>query len=139
MPYLHRLKVRYAETDQMGVVHHANHLVYLEEARTEYMASLGAPYGTIEATGIALPVRRVDLRYRAPSRFGDELEISVAVGRLRAASVRFDYSIRRPADGATLLDGTVELACVSLTDRTPAMLPEGLRAQLEAQTDPASS
>ena len=142
MPYLHRLRVRYGETDQMGVVHHANHLAYLEEARTALMASLGAPYGELERSGIGLPVRRVDLRYRAPGFFEDELEVSVAVGRVRAASVLFEYAITRPADGATLLDGAVELACVSLADRTPAMLPDPLRALLEAgQTDsrPVSS
>jgi len=139
MPYLHRLKVRYGETDQMGVVHHANHLAYLEEARTEYMGSLGAPYGAIEEAGIGLPVRRIELRYRAPGFFEDELEVTVAVGRVRAASVLFEYTITRPADGATLLDGAVELACVSLADRTPAMLPEELRARLEAaQTDSTS-
>jgi len=139
MPYVHRLKVRYAETDQMGVVHHANHLVYLEEARTEYMASLGVPYGAIEATGIGLPVRRVDLRYRAPIRYEDDLEVTVAIGHLRAASVRFDYSIRKAEGGSTLLDGSVELACVSLSDRTPRVLPDELRARLEAQMESASS
>ena len=75
MAYLHRLKVRYGETDQMGVVHHANHLAYLEEARTEYMASLGVPYGAIEKAGVGLPVRRVDLRYRAPAFYEDDLVV----------------------------------------------------------------
>ena len=52
MPFEHRVKVRYGETDQMGVVHHANHLLYLEEARTEYLASLGYPYPEVERSGI---------------------------------------------------------------------------------------
>ena len=92
------------------------------------------PKGTI-----GLPVRRVDLRYRAPIRYEDELEVSVEVGHLRAASVRFDYTIRRVQGGSDLLDGTVELACVCLSERTPRVLPEDLRARLEAQMEPASS
>lgn len=133
MPYHHQLKVRYVETDQMGVVHHASHLSYLEEARTEYMSSLGMPYGSVEAAGIGLPVRRVELRYRAPAFYEDELQVSVAIAGLRAASIRFEYSIRRPSDGATLLDGMVELACVDLESREPVMLPKQLRSRLEAE------
>lgn len=133
MPYKHRLKVRYVETDQMGLVHHASHLAYLEEARTEYMSSLGMPYGSVEAAGIGLPVRRVELRYRAPAFYEDELEVSVTVAGLRAASIRFEYSIRRPADGGTLLDGMVELACMDLESREPVILPQEIRSKLEAE------
>lgn len=133
MAYLHRLKVRYSETDQMGVVHHANHLAYLEEARTEYMADLGVPYREIEAAGVGLPVRRVDLRYRNPAFYEDVLEVEVAVERLRGASLTFRYHVRRPADGAAICDGTVELACVDLATRAPRLLPEELRGRIVAQ------
>ena len=73
----HRLRVRYAETDQMGVVHHRIHLVYLEEARTEYMERLGCPYAGIEAAGVGLPVRRVDLSARVS---GTVLSVSARTG-----------------------------------------------------------
>lgn len=135
MPYRHRLKVRYVETDQMGVVHHASHLAYLEEARTEYMTSLGMPYGSVEAAGIGLPVRRIELRYRSPAFYEDELEILVTIAGLRAASIRFEYSIQRPTDEATLLEGMVELACMDLQSREPVILPQALRSPLEAEMD----
>jgi acyl-CoA thioester hydrolase len=131
VPYLHRLKVRYNETDQMGVVHHANYLAYLEEARTEFMADRGCPYGRIEAAGVGLPVRRAELRYRAPAFYEDQLEIEVAIGRLRAASVTFEYRVLRPADGTLVLEGSIELACVTLAgERKPRLLPAELREGL---------
>ena len=138
MAYLHRLKVRYGETDQMGVVHHANHLAYLEEARTEYMTALGVPYSTIEAAGIGLPVRRADLRYLAPAFYEDELEVEVQVERLRSASIRFGYRIQRPKDDVQLLEGTIELACIDLGTRRPRHLPDELRVKLEQEAQASS-
>jgi acyl-CoA thioester hydrolase len=69
--YEHLLRVRYGETDQMGVVHHANYLLYMEEARTAFMASVGCSYGGLERDGIGLPVRRTEVRYRASARYED--------------------------------------------------------------------
>ena len=126
----HRLRVRYGETDQMGVVHHANHLLYLEEARTAYLGHLGCSYRALEAGGVGLPVRRVELRYRAPAYYEDELAVAVRVARVGAATVTFAYAIRRPSDDREIADGSVELACVSLADRRPRPLPDELRAVL---------
>lgn len=130
MPYEHRLSVRYAETDQMGVVHHASYLIYLEEARTAFMASLGASYGALERTGVGLAVRRAELRYRAPARYEDELVVRTRVERLRAASVTFAYELER--DGVPIASGRTELACIDLArpERPPRPLPEALRAVL---------
>ena len=132
MAYEHRLKVRYGETDQMGVVHHANYLLYLEEARTEYMAHLGCPYALVEESGVGLPVRRVELRHRAPAFYPEELVVEVVVSRVRAASVSFGYEVSRAADGTALASATVELACVDLAGgtRRPRMLPDELRRLL---------
>ena len=138
MAYRHGVKVRYGETDQMGVVHHANHLLYFEEARTEYMAHLGCSYRALEAGGVGLPVRRADLRYRNAAFYEDELEVHVSVGRVGAASVTFEYRLHRPADDARIADGTIELACVDLGDRKPRMLPDELRGVLASETDQAS-
>ncbi len=134
MAYEHRLKVRYGETDQMGVVHHANYLLYLEEARTEYMAQLGCPYRLVEESGVGLPVRRVELRHRAPAFYAEELAVEVVVSRVKAASVCFSYEVSRAADGTVLADATVELACVDLAGgtRRPRMLPDELRRLLES-------
>lgn len=135
-PYVHRLRVRYGETDQMGVVHHANYLLYLEEARTEYMRSLGCAYGELERAGIGLPVRRAELRYRSPALYEEELAVEVWVERLKAASLTFAYRVLRAADGELLSEATVELACVRLTahPRKPCMLPEDVRARLAEGT-----
>ena len=106
MVHEHRLSVRYAETDQMGVVHHASYLVYLEEARTAYMASLGASYGELERSGVGLAVRRAEVRYRAPARYEDELLVRTRVVRVGAASVTFDYEVERPRDGGRVASGS---------------------------------
>ena len=107
MPFEHRVKVRYGETDQMGVVHHANHLLYLEEARTEYLASLGYPYPEVERSGIGLPVRGLEVRYRSPALYGDELVVELGVDSVRAASVRFTYRLSRADGGEAVADATV--------------------------------
>ena len=137
MAYRHRLRVRYGETDQMGVVHHANYLLYMEEARTMWMAELGCPYGELEKRGIGLPVRRTEMRYRSAARYEDDLEVEVAIGRLGGASVDFVYTIRRFVDGEVCVTGHVDLACVELTDhpRKPRMLPAELREMLERGQD----
>lgn len=131
----HTLRVRYGETDQMGVVYHANYLVYMEEGRTRLMASLGAPYSELEARGWALVVRRADLRYRAPARYDEELRVRTAVDGLRGASVRFVYRIEHASEGRLLCEGSTELACVDKRagEARPAMLPEDLRSLLEAR------
>ena len=140
MAYEHRLKVRYGETDQMGVVHHANYLLYLEEARTEYMAHLGCPYERVEESGVGLPVRRVDVRHRSPAFYAEELLVEVRVSRVKAASVTFAYRVSRASDGSAVASATVELACVDLAQgtRRPRMLPAELRRLLEGELQAGS-
>ena len=128
------LRVRYGETDQMGVVHHANYLAYLEEGRTSMMADAGASYGELEKGGIGLPVRRVEIRYRASARYEERLRVETRVLDLRAASVRFGYRVSRAEDGLLLVTAETELACVDLRspERKVVPLPETLRAVLES-------
>lgn len=132
-PHEHRLRVRYGETDQMGVVHHANYLLYMEEARTRFLESVGASYAELERRGIGLPVRRTELRFHSGARYDEELTVLTRVGRLRAASVTFEYEIRRGARGELVAGGWIELACVGLdsAERKPRPLPDDLRAILE--------
>lgn len=134
MAYEHHVRVRYGETDQMGVVHHANYLLYMEEARTTLMRDRGCSYGELEKQGIGLPVRRCDLRFRASACYEDELLVRVSVVKMRAASVTFAYEIERRSDGAALVSATLELACVDMaaTPRKPRMLPAELRELFEA-------
>ena len=84
------LRVRYAETDQMGVVYYANYLVWFEVARTDLLRSLGWSYREMEATGVFLPVIEAHCEYRRPARYDEEIEIRTE-GRLRSA-VRMEFS-----------------------------------------------
>jgi acyl-CoA thioester hydrolase len=128
----HRLRVRYAETDQMGVVHHGNYLVYFEESRTNLMRDRGCSYAEMERRGWTLPVRTAALRFRAPAYYEDELSVRTRVGRVRAASLTFESEVVRIADGALIATGEVELACVrkDSAGRRPVPLPEDLVALL---------
>jgi len=112
----------------MGVVHHANYLLYFEEARTKFLAHLGEPYGELEKQGIALPVRKVDLRFRSPAHYEDELVVMVRVDRITPASVRFAYSIEREDDGVLIATGSTELACIDMrsTPRKARVLPDSI-------------
>ncbi len=127
------MRVRYAETDQMGVVHHANYLLYLEESRTALMAARGASYAALERSGWALPVRKAELRFRAPARYEDELVVRTWVAKIGQASVTFASEIWREADQTFVASGSIELACVELREGTRklAPLPESLLRALD--------
>ena len=128
----HRLRVRYAETDQMGIVHHANYLLYLEESRTRLMADRGTSYAELERRGWALPVRRCELRFRASAVYDEELLVRTRVGKMGAASLTFESEVLRASDGTLLANGSIELACLDMRsgERKLAALPEDLRALL---------
>src|SRR5579884_4038077 len=92
-----RVRVRFGETDLMGVVHHANYLAYLEVARVEWLRRRGITYASWAEHGVHLPVVEVSLKYKAPARFDDEIDVEVTLGEVGAASVRFDYRVVRAA------------------------------------------
>ena len=122
------VRVRYGETDQMGVVYHANYLLYFEEGRTELLRRTGLPYGELEARGILLVVTEAACRYRAPARYDETLEIRTRVDRLGRASVRFVYEVRG-ADGRLCAEGHTELASVDAGKRL-VRLPEDVVERL---------
>jgi acyl-CoA thioester hydrolase len=130
----HRLRVRYAETDQMGVVHHRNYLVYLEESRTSLMRERGCSYAEMERKGWALPVRRVEIRYRAPAYYEEELSVRTRIGRIGNASITFESEVVRVSDDVPIASGSVELACIrkDAVVRRPVPLPAEILALLNA-------
>lgn len=107
-----RLRVRYADTDAMGVVYYANYLAYFEVGRVELLRAAGADNRAIEEAGAVAAVTRADCRYLAPARFDDLLAIHTSLAELGRASLRFEYEVRREADGALLAEGFTEHVCL---------------------------
>ena len=94
------LRVRFAETDQMGVAHHATYAVWLEAARVEWLRDLGLSYRDLEAQGISLAVTGLEVRYRRAVHFDDRLRVEVVLEEARSRRLRFRYRIVRIADEA---------------------------------------
>ena len=135
-PNIHQVRVRYAETDQMGIVYYANYLVWFELGRVELLRSLGMAYSQLETEHeCILPVVEANCRYRAPARYDDEILIETRPSLLRASVVKFSYRIlRKPEDGEEpklLAEGeTVHVVCDDQLNRKP--LPERYAAALRA-------
>src|ERR1700678_820029 len=100
-----RVRVRYAETDQMGAVYHSNYLIWVEVGRVEFIRQLGLNYKEMEEEGCGIAVVDLHVRYRAPARYDDELVIETRLVAARGAIVRFGYRILRVADGGLLCEG----------------------------------
>ncbi|MGE5361976.1 MAG: acyl-CoA thioesterase [Bacteroidales bacterium] len=120
------LRVRYAETDQMGVVYYANYLVWFEVGRTDWLRQAGFTYRELEQSGIVLPVVEVRSEYRQPARYDDNLEIRTRGTLLSGVRVRFDYEVVREQNGAVAACGHTVHASIDPTGR-PARLPEQVR------------
>ena len=107
------VRVNYSETDQMGVVYHANYLIWFDRARTELMRDTGLSYKELEQQGVYLAVAEVSVRYRAPARYDDLVQVRCWVRELASRRVTFGYAVDRAATGELLATG--QTALVSLT------------------------
>jgi acyl-CoA thioester hydrolase len=125
-----QIRVRYAETDRMGLLHHANYLVYFEQARTELLRDRGATYKDMEDLGYLLVLTRVEVRYRKPARYDDVLTIRTHVERV--TFVRIDHRYEVLCEGQLLAEGSSTLACVD-RDGRPQALPDFLREDSNSQ------
>ncbi len=96
--YQHKVRVRYQETDQMGVVYHANYLNWFEIGRTEMIRALGFPYRQLEELGLLLPVVEAQLKYKLPARYDDILGIYTRVATLSPIRLRIEAEIRKLGD-----------------------------------------
>jgi acyl-CoA thioester hydrolase len=119
-----QIRVRYAETDRMGLLHHANYLVYFEQARTELLREVGATYKDLEDQGYLLVLTKVEVKYKKPARYDDILIIRTRVER--TTSVRIDHRYEVFRGGDLLAEAATTLACVD-RDGRPQALPEFLR------------
>ncbi|MFW6119086.1 MAG: acyl-CoA thioesterase [Planctomycetota bacterium] len=116
------IRVRYAETDQMGVVYNSHFLVYFEVGRTEYLRALGTTYRELEEQGVYLAVVEAHCRYLGPARYDDLLELTTWVERLRPTRIDFAHEVRRKEDGASVAEGRIVLACLD-EEGHPRRLP----------------
>ena len=85
------MKARYHETDQMGIIHHSHYVKWMEDARVEYLNSIGAGYAQIEKDGIVSPVVSLSVEYKSPVRFDDTAKIEVKISNYTGATLEFDY------------------------------------------------
>lgn len=118
-PFTHHIRVRFAETDAMGIVHHRNHLVYLEEARVAYLRAIGRPYTELRAEGSDLAVLEAFVQYRAPLHFDDEVAVHVLLARSTRTTFQAGYLLT--------VDGT---ACATAVTVHGALDPRGRPVRL---------
>lgn len=130
-----RVRVRYAETDQMGIVYYANYLIWMEVGRVAYCSSAGFEYRDMERKdGVMLTVIDVYCKYRAAAQFDDEIQILTWVTDARSRSIRFAYEMRRACDNQLLATGeTGHLVCN--LDGKPTRLPEKYCSLLYVETN----
>ena len=122
------IRVRYAETDRMGLLHHANYLVYFEQGRTELLRSRGLTYKELEDQGFLLVLTKIEVRYRSPARYDDLLMLKTTV--VRTTAVRIDHRYELFRDGTLLAEGSSTLACIDRDGRIQE-LPAFLRMEKE--------
>jgi acyl-CoA thioester hydrolase len=120
------LRVRYAETDRMGVVYYAHYLVWFEIGRTELLRTLGWSYREMEEAGVSLPVIEAQCTYRRPAKYDDELDVRTEGRMLSPVRMEFTYQIVRRADQAVAAEGRTEHAALDPRGR-PCRLPERIR------------
>lgn len=136
-----RIRVRYAETDQMGVVYYANYLVWMEVARVDYCQAAGFRYKDLEVGhGILLAVTEAACRYLTPARYDEEVEIVTTISRAHRRAITFHYEMRSAATGVLIARGHTSHMFLN-RDLRPASLPEKFRGMLgipEAGTSAAA-
>ena len=117
-----KIKVRYCETDQMGLVHHGSYINYFEEARIAWISNLGFSYSEMEKSGIMLPVSKLNVSYLRPAYFDDDLVISVELGELPTSRLIFNYTIKNKDE--VVVTGTTVLAFLNKDTKKPVRCPD---------------
>ncbi|MCZ6690360.1 MAG: thioesterase family protein [Planctomycetota bacterium] len=124
-----QIRVRYADTDQYGVVYYANYLVYFEVGRTEFMRSRGQTYRSLEESGVYLAVTEATCRYRAPLQYDDQVLVLTWISDIGKTRMTFEYGIHRLEgdERRQVAEGFTTLACITGNGK-PRRIPDGLRA-----------
>ena len=117
-----KIKVRYCETDQMGLVHHGSYINYFEEARISWISNLGFSYSEMEKSGIILPVSKLNVSYLRPAYFDDELVVNVELAELPTSRLIFNYTIKNKDE--VVVTGTTVLAFLNKVTKKPVRCPD---------------
>ncbi|MFQ5692933.1 MAG: acyl-CoA thioesterase [Nitrospinota bacterium] len=132
-PHVSEIAVRYAETDRMGVAHHAAYLVWFEVARTDLFRKLGYAYRELEERGFRMPVVESGCRHRAGARYDDRVLVEARIGEVRRTTVRVDYTAR-DGDGKVLAEGFTVHPFLN-SEMRPRRIPPDMAAALRADRD----
>ena len=130
-PFRHRIRVRYSECDQQGVVFYPHYLAWFDVAMTELFRAGGHPYGEMTAAGVDMVVAEAGLRYLGSARFDDEVELTAAVQRLGSTSITTRLAVERVEDGAQLAEGELRHVFIQLATMEKTPIPGRLRRALE--------
>ena len=124
------LRVRYAETDRMGVVYYANYLVWCEVGRVEFLRAHGRSYAALEADGTGLAVAEATVRYLSPARFDDLVRVETILTGVRSRAVMFDYVITNAETGVRLATAHTTLVSIDPAGKLTA-IPAEFRSALD--------
>jgi acyl-CoA thioester hydrolase len=133
-----RVRVRYKETDQMGIAHHANYIVWFEIGRTDVCREAGFPYTEIEAKGFILVVTEITCRYRVPFRYDDEVVIRTSLGETASRAMKFTYELY-DAEGVLHAIGSSSHMWVDMDSRKPVRAPDDVMRAFERWRDSSAS
>ena len=120
-----KIRVRYSETDQMGIVYYGNYAQYFEVARVEFLRDLGFVYKELEDSGVIMPVVRYETDYKLPAKYDEELSIITTINTVPSSKITFDYEVMNP-DGKLVCTAKVILVFLNKQSFRPQRTPENL-------------
>ncbi len=126
-------RVRYAETDAMGIVHHSNYLLWFEVGRVEVLRAIGYPYARLESESFGLPVTEVGIRYARGAKFDDVINVEVWIEELKSRKLRIGYRVAHAETGEEFVTGFTEHVCWK--NGVVATMPQELREKLAAMSN----
>ena len=130
--YDEKIRVRYVDTDQMGIVHHSNYVKFFEVARTEWLRAIGLTYKEMERRGVMMPIVEVNIKYRQPAYYDELIKVKAMVDELPMARMVFRYEIYGE-DGRDIASGSTTLGFIDSQTRRPQRAPKWLMEVLERE------
>ena len=125
-------RVRYAETDQMGVVYHTNYLIWCEVGRTDFIRARGMSYADMERSGVGLAVSELSARFHSAARYDDMIRVRTTLADIRSRSITFDYEITRVENDKRLVTARTSLVSIDASGK-PTPLPVSIRKLFDSE------